>query len=414
MDFKFLHAADIHLDSPLRGLSKYEGVPADLVRTATRGALDNLIDLAIDEAVAFLIIAGDLYDGTWEAFATGLYFCKAMGRLEREGIDVFIVYGNHDAESHLTRDLPLPPNVKVFSAKAPESVVHSQTGTVLHGQSYRTRDPGGDLAAGYPGAQAGKLNIGLLHTALTGDRGHDPYAPCTPEQLAAKGYDYWALGHVHGFEIVLSNPYIVFPGNLQGRHIRETGAKGAVLATVTDGHIQTVEHVGLDVVRWALAEVDLADADTETEFRERTRAALKAVQDDANGKPLMVRIRLSGRTSLHPGFLDKTRDLREKVRAIAGSLSDEIWVEKLVLATSDQSDAQGVGDDFDQLLASLATDPEIGAALAQELTDFLSRLPADLEAHAPLLIQSKAGDLNDVLADAAAAVKARLQTGAAQ
>src|SRR5690606_35536507 len=146
-------AADIHLDSPLNGLSAYEGVPAETVRTATRAALDNLVAYAIEEKVAFVVIAGDLYDGTWEAFSTGLYFCSAIGRLGQAGIDVFLVYGNHDAESHRTRQVPRPAILRVFRAGRPESFVHEATGAVLHGQSYKARDPGGDLSAAYPAAQ---------------------------------------------------------------------------------------------------------------------------------------------------------------------------------------------------------------------------------------------------------------------
>mgnify|MGYP003392601989 CR=1 FL=1 len=412
MDFKFLHAADIHLDSPLRGLSRYEGVPVETVRTATRTALDNLVDLAITEKVAFVIIAGDLYDGTWEAFATGLYFCKAMGRLERAQTDVFLIYGNHDAESHLTKQLPLPPNVRVFSAKAAESLVHVPTETVLHGQSYLTRDPGGDLAEGYPTARDGLLNIGVLHTALTGDRGHAPYAPCTPDQLTAKGYDYWALGHVHSFEIVRREPYIVFPGNLQGRNIRETGPKGAAMVTVAEGRIKAVDHLPLDVVRWALAEVDVSTAASIDDVRDIVRRALQTVQVGAEGRPLMVRVRLGGSTPFHATLAEGRAELREAVRAIATTLSDEIWVEKVVLATTEPVSAEPLNDEFDAVLAALVEEPEIEAGLAEDLRDFLTRVPVDPEGDAPAVTAARSGDLAAILRDAAASARVRVQGGA--
>jgi DNA repair exonuclease SbcCD nuclease subunit len=131
--FSFLHAADIHLDSPLRGLSRYDGVPAEEIRIATRTALNNLVDTAIDEGVAFVVISGDLYDGDWQHFGTGLFFCAAMGRLAKESIDVFLLFGNHDAESAQTKKLPLPHNVKVFGSGQPETLIHEATGTALHG-----------------------------------------------------------------------------------------------------------------------------------------------------------------------------------------------------------------------------------------------------------------------------------------
>lgn len=414
MDFKFLHAADIHLDSPLRGLARYEGVPAELVRTATRSALDNLVSYAIEEKVAFLVIAGDLYDGDWEAFATGLYFCSAMGRLNEAGIAVYLIYGNHDAESHLTKQLPLPPNVKAFRSDRPETVTHAPTGVVLHGQSYKSRDPGGDLAGGYPPAIDGSFNIGVLHTALTGDRGHAPYAPCRPEELAAKGYDYWALGHVHGFEIVTSVPYVVFPGNLQGRNIRETGPKGAALVTVADGHVRAVDHIPMDVVRWANVDVDLGGAESVTDGHERIRQGLEAaISGQADGRPMMARVRLSGETLIHDMLAEERNAWREGVRAIARGLSDELWIEKVVAATRPPARTEALGDELDALLEQLAADPATASAIADDLADFLARAPAELDRELDLLPEVRAGRLGGVLPDAAAALRARLQTGVA-
>lgn len=412
MDFKFLHAADIHLDSPLRGLSQYGGVPADVVRTATRDALDNLVARAIEEGVAFVIIAGDLYDGEWEAFATGLYFCSAMGCLRDAGIEVFLVYGNHDAESRLTRQLPLPDNVRAFASDRPETLVHSPTGVVLHGQSYKARDPGGDLATNYPAARPRSFNIGVLHTALNGDRGHAPYAPCHPDELAAKGYHYWALGHVHGFDVVREDPHIVFPGNLQGRNIRETGPKGAALVSVVDGKVQAVDHVALDVVRWALVEVDLTGAATDGEAHERIRLGLAAaLNSKADGRPLMVRVRLAGETVLHDAMSEERDIWREGVRAIAAPLSDTLWIEKVVVATAPVAEVEALSDEFDALLRALTTDPAMEASVANELSDFLTKAPAELDHELELLAEARAGRFASVLVEAAAALRARLTAG---
>lgn len=412
MDFRFLHAADIHLDSPLNGLSAYDGVPVETVRTATRTALDNLVAYAIAEKVAFVVIAGDLYDGTWEAFSTGLYFCAAMGRLGQAGIDVFLVYGNHDAESHLTRQLPLPANLKVFRADHPETFIHEPTGATLHGQSYKTRDPGGDLSAGYPAVRPGSFNVGVLHTALNGDRGHAPYAPCHPDQLAAKGYDYWALGHVHSFEVVRADPHIIFPGNLQGRHVKETGPKGAALVTVSEGRVEAVEHIAFDAVRWALVEVNLTGVAEEREAHDRIRVALeRALSSEAEGRPLMARVRLAGETSLHDQLTAERNALREAARAIANSLSDALWIEKVALATQPLAAPTPIGDDITSLLTELAADPTVAAAVASDLAAFLTRAPAELDHELPLLGEARQGRLEAVLEDAAAALRARLHDG---
>jgi len=227
--FIFLHAADVHLDSPLHGLERYEGAPIDEIRTTTRRAFDNLVDLAINEAVDFVLLAGDLYDGDWKDFNTGLYFVERMGRLRDAGIKVFIIAGNHDAASQITKRLKLPDNVKTFSTRHPERIILDELDVAIYGQGFANRAVTDDLSQAYENGDPQLFNIGLLHTCLDGKPGHEPYAPCKIDGLRSKGYEYWALGHVHKREIITQDPWIVFPGNTQGRHMRETGNKGCYL-----------------------------------------------------------------------------------------------------------------------------------------------------------------------------------------
>jgi DNA repair exonuclease SbcCD nuclease subunit len=413
-NFKFLHAADIHLDSPLRGLSKYEGVPVDEIRLASRAALDNLVDSAVSEGAAFVVIAGDLYDGEWEDVATGLFFCAAMGRLAQAGIEVFLLYGNHDAESAITRSLPLPENVHVFSSRKAETLIHEPTGAALHGQSYASRDPGRDLAALYPDPVAGAFNIGVLHTALNGGRPpHAPYAPCTPQQLTAKGYRYWALGHVHEHEIVSSEPHIVFPGNLQGRHIREVGAKGAVLVDVVGGEVDAVRHVALDAVRWARVDVDLTGCLDEEQAHAHVRAALQTAQAKlADNRPLMVRVTYVGETPLHPILSERRSDLRDVTRALGLAVSDQIWIEKVELKTTAEMTAHAVSSpvisDVFTLLREGTDNAELADQIRSDLSDFLNRTPQETFAESDFLRCVRDGDLSALLADAAIALQARL------
>jgi len=203
---KFIHAADIHLDSPLKGLEAHEDAPVEEIRSAARRAFDNMIDLAIEEKVDFVLIAGDLYDGDWKDYNTGLFFAGRMGRLSGAGIRVFIVSGNHDAASQITRAMPLPENVTLLSTKTPQSVKLDDLGVIIHGQGYSVRAVTDNLASGYPQYDPGYFNIGMLHTSLTGRQGHEDYAPCSTDELKSKGYDYWALGHVHKREIVDKDP----------------------------------------------------------------------------------------------------------------------------------------------------------------------------------------------------------------
>jgi DNA repair exonuclease SbcCD nuclease subunit len=275
------------------------------------------------------------------------------------------------------------------------------------------------LAAAYPAPQPGRLNIGVLHTALAGGRPpHAPYAPCTPQELAAKGYDYWALGHVHDYELVSQAPMIVFPGNLQGRNIREVGPKGAVLVTVQDDRIiEPPTRIPLDAVRWARADIDMAGLETQDGLHRLLQDRLGQVHSDqAGGRPLMVRVILAGETPLH-GELSRRREaLREEVRGIAVAISEELWIEKVQLRTSapgGQARAEGsVLDELAGLLAQGSGDAELAAALQDDLAEFLTKAPPDLAGDDDLLAVVRGGDVAALLADAAAAVDARLSTDA--
>ena len=213
---KYIHTADLHLDSPLRGLSAYADAPAERLRTATRDAFHNLVTQAIDEQVDFMVIAGDVYDGDWKDFNTGLFFIRQMGRLRHAGILVYLLYGNHDADSEMTRGLELPDNVHVFSSRKAETFRIETRKVALHGRSFKVAATTDNLLPGYPDPVAGWLNIGVLHTALEGNAEHARYAPCSVAELQAKGYQYWALGHVHEHWVQRGDVTMAYPGNLQG------------------------------------------------------------------------------------------------------------------------------------------------------------------------------------------------------
>ncbi len=336
MRFRFIHAADVHLDSPLRGVERYEGAPVEAIRNATRQAFDNLIALAIEEAVDFLLLAGDLYDGEWKDYNTGLHFAACMGRLREAGIRVFLISGNHDAASQITRHLRLPDNVTRFSAQRPESVTLEDLGVKIHGQGFATREVTEDLSRNFPPGDPRYFNIGLLHTSLDGKPGHAPYAPCHVDGLRSKGYQYWALGHVHRREIVSESPWIVFPGNLQGRHIRETGAKGCTLVTVEEGAVSRVEHRNVDVLRWSLCRVDLTGCDTEHRVFDQVASRLRMLLGENEGLPLVVRLVLEGESLLHAELHARPEHWQQQFRALALEMATRdagIWLEKLLLQT---------------------------------------------------------------------------------
>lgn len=384
--FRFIHTADIHLDSPLRGLAGYDGPAVECIRTATRQAFDNLISEAIDQTVDFVVIAGDLYDGDWRDYQTGLFFARQMGRLTKADIPAFVLHGNHDAESQITRRLTLPDGVRVFPTRKPETFTLDKFRVALHGQSFRQRDITDNLAIAYPEPVHGAFNIGVLHTGLGGMGGHENNAPCSLDDLVAKGYDYWALGHVHQDAILHQNPHIVFPGNLQGRHIRETGPKGAYLVTVEDHEIVELGLMQTNVVRWAHLEVSVDGCDRVAAALDRVRQAIEdAIERGADGCLLACRIELTGRSEIHEQLLISTEHLLAEARAAALSFGDTAaWIERVVVSTQPTIDPaaltareDGLGE-LHRMLGDAATDSDLLGELDADIGEFIRKLPPDI------------------------------------
>lgn len=413
MHYRFLHAADVHLDSPLRGLGSKEGAPVDAIRSATRQALENLVDLAITEKVAFVLLAGDLYDGDWRDYNTGLFFVRLMSQLEKEGIQVFVVQGNHDAASSITRTLRLPDNVKLFSPRRAESVVIDHLATVVHGMSFPNREVSENLAAAYPDRLEGHLNIGLLHTSLDGREGHAPYAPCTTGDLIGKGYDYWALGHVHTRE-EHEDPWIVFPGNIQGRHIRETGPKGCTVVEVRDGAITSVEERILDVFRWASLSLDVSDTETEDQVLEHVRTGLALEAERAQGRPVAVRVELKGATTVHGSISGSPERWNREIQAVAFSAGENVWIEKVRIRTRAQVDVAELLDREDVIGGVLSAIRDLDPsdddllALAVQFKDLRNKLPAQLRAEEEPLDPMDLEQIRSVVQEAGDLAFARL------
>ncbi len=409
--FRFLHAADIHLDSPLHGLSRYEGLPVEDIRSATRAAFDNLVQFAIDEAVDFVVLAGDLFDGDWRDMGTGLYFARMMGRLNQVGIPAFVLAGNHDAASVISRTVPWPPNVRLFEARRPETHRLPDLAVAVHGQSFSTPAVTDNLVLAYPLAEEHYFNIGMLHTALAGRQGHADYAPCSVDDLRSRGYDYWALGHVHEFEIVSTEPHVVFPGNVQGRTIRETGPKGAVIVTVVDTEVTSVERVELDVLRWVRLDVNCTGA-VDDAVADLIRTELGRLHGgNGSGRPLVTRVTLSGEMSEAGALHDRASTLRDDIRAIAAAISAELYVEKVkVMVTEPARERVAIGEDLGALIDDASADPGLVAALESDLERFMlaaSTTLGDAE-EGELRLSASQGDWAGVLRTASTALRSRL------
>ncbi len=408
---KFIHAADIHLDSPLRGLERYEGAPVTELRSATRKALEKLVQLSIAERVGFVLIAGDVYDGDWKDYNTGLFFARQMARLREAEVKVFLIRGNHDAASQITRDLMLPENVHEFPALKPATVLLEDLGVAVHGQSFPTPAVSDDLSADYPLARKGFFNIGLLHTSAGGREGHENYAPCTPAGLLSKGYDYWALGHVHQREVLHEDPWIVFPGNVQGRHAREIGSKGCSLVTVADGRVRAVEHRALHLVRWCECVVAADGAADLDELLDRTRRVLVAELDLAEERLLAARLVVRGACRAHKLLTTQQEQFINECRALANDIgAGQVWVEKVQLQTRAATDLDELAKRADPLgdllrfIRGLPADEATVGDLLRQFKDLKQKLPLELRQGAdainledPALVRALLGHVEQLL-----------------
>jgi exonuclease SbcD len=415
--FRFLHAADLHLDSPLRGLSRYEGLSVEEIRGATRRALEALVSFAIAEYVDFVVIAGDIFDGRWQDMGTGLFFAGTMAKLSTANIPVYLLKGNHDAESTITQRLPLPPGVQFFSSRKVDTFLLEDHAVALHGKSFANAHVSEDMTLQYPAPVSGYFNIGVLHTSMGGYSQHETYAPTSIAALTAKQYQYWALGHVHDYAVLSDDPYIVYPGVLQGRKITETGGKGAVLVEVEEGAVRSCKAVSFDVIRWNRLVVDCSALETRDEVHQRMRTVLRhGVEMAADGRPLVVRVTITGATGLHSELQDTRSLLRDELRAIASEIDGNLWIEKMSLETSetiavgshvpeiDEAESQ----DLFAMLDQAPSDPELLQILASDFAAFLSTTPAPAPGEDCLNASVRKGDWEPLVSQAAAALRARL------
>lgn len=394
--FRFIHAADIHIDSPLRGLEAYEGAPVERLRRATRDAFENLIRLAIDEEVAFVVIAGDLFDGKWPNMETGLWTARQFRQLAQHNIPVVLLRGNHDAESKVRQAVSWPSNVVEFSTRRPETFLAERIGlpdgfsVAFHGQGFARPDVKDDLACKYPDAIPGHFNIGVLHTSLTGHPAHDPYAPTSLDVLRGRGYDYWALGHIHLRETFSEEPYIAFSGNSQGRHINETGARGCLLVSVEDAAVDDVSFCPLDTARWHREQIAAEVDDGLSELYERVREVIARIHaaDSSDADRLsVIRLEISGACEAHRelSLSGRQHEAVHEIRNIANEWEDDIWIEKIQFRTSPPVDVAQLRQSSDligELLRSIETlvgDPDELAALASELAPLKEKSTAAQE-----------------------------------
>jgi len=353
----------------LRGLSRIGEDNARELRRSTRRALANLVNLVLERQADLLVIAGDLYDGSWHDFGTGQFFIEQMVKLRDGGIPVVIASGNHDAASQITRSLTLPPGVHMLATDKPESITFDDLGAVVHGQGYAARDIRDNLAASYPDRVPDLINIGVLHTAGTGSSDHMPYAPCSVADLQALRYNYMALGHIHQRGPVADGDFpAYFSGNLQGRNPRETGPKGALLVELEAGSRARIDFAPVDVARWGRVDVDASGMTDYDDLATSIRDRMSDEVADAEGRTVILRVNITGTSAIASQLADDER-LHADMEGLAlqsGAVLDKVKVRVRPPAPPDP-EAQRLRDAVAEAAEALADDPATIAATIQTL-----------------------------------------------
>jgi len=378
--FRFVHAADLYLDSPFQGIQEIDTDIADELKEATFKAFTNIVNLCIDREVDFLLIAGDVFDGAERSLRAQIRFRDGLGRLGESGIPTYSVYGNHDPLDSWVTGLVWPEQVHFFGADAVERVCCQGEGedlASLYGISYARRDVGDNLALGYQSHDDDSFAIGLLHTNVGGAPGHEAYAPCSLEDLRTAGMDYWALGHIHKWEILQeTEPAVVYAGNPQGRHPEEKGARGCMFVEVEEGGFPRVEFVPMDTVRWVSDEVTIDELDNEDELLEGLENRCLELQDREDGRSIICRLQLIGRGHLHRRL--RQRRVDEFTDAVRESLAGKqpfIWLDRIEDRTRGSIDveARARGEDFVgdflRITQQCREDPEKLEILRERLSD---------------------------------------------
>ncbi|MFG1421799.1 metallophosphoesterase family protein [Roseixanthobacter liquoris] len=334
MPFRFIHAADIHLDSPLRSLALRDPDLAALIGTATRRAFVGIIDLCLAEQVDALVLAGDLYDGDQTSMKTARFLGEQMQRLDAAGIEVFIVRGNHDALSKITKELAFPDRVRVFTSRAealPAARAAGGVPVMIHGLSFAQPHAPESLLAKYRPPVEGAVNIGILHTSLAGAPGHDPYAPCSLADLQASGFRYWALGHVHRRAVVEGPCAVVMPGMPQGRDINEAGAKSVTLVTIADDLSIHMEARATSIAQFARVPVDATGIEDWRDLVAAVARALEQARAEVRAEHLVARVQVTGATPLAWRMRRDLDLLKTEADARAAHMG-ACWIEKLEVA----------------------------------------------------------------------------------
>ncbi|MDY6861794.1 MAG: DNA repair exonuclease [Thermodesulfobacteriota bacterium] len=345
--FSFIHTADLHLDSPFKGISEVSKEISLELTESTFKAFNKIIDLCIEKQVDFLLIAGDIYGGADRSLRAQLRFRDGLKRLSEAGIKSYIVHGNHDPLDGWSANLDWPKNVHIFNGKSVERVSVEKDGkeiAQIYGISFHTREIKTNLINKFPKISQSKkslFTIGMLHCNVGTNTGHEPYAPCTLQDLIMQNFNYWALGHVHKKAIINDdNPLVVYPGNPQGLHPGETGDRGCFLVNVDDNGESTAEFIRVDSIRWFVEELSIDSLYTEQELISKIHNCIDNIREKAEGRPSICRIILTGRSTLHSSIARKgvLDDILKDAREDEEGEKQFVWIESIEDNTNSEID----------------------------------------------------------------------------
>lgn len=368
---KILHTADVHLDSPLKSLALRDPDLKEQVQTATRSVFTRIVDTAISEAVAALLISGDLFDGAERSARTAAYLAGQLDRLRVSGIRVFYIKGNHDAENPLTGEVSLPENVHVFDGRGGKAQLSENIW--IHGVSFANRHAPESLLPKFPAPVSGAINIAMLHTSLAGAAGHDPYAPCTVSELASSGFDYWALGHVHGRKVHSETPWIVMPGMPQGRDIGEAGPKSASLLNI--GEMIEVIEVPTSQVEFMNITLDVTEAENDDNLRDMLRRGLRETESILEARSGVLRVTLKGSTPRRWQIL-RDQDVWMETASQFARETGKLWLDKLIFNLTDvPASDNSATDELALIMETIRGEPGFSEISRTELENILTELP---------------------------------------
>jgi len=350
----FIHCADLHIETPFKGISEIQPELQELLYQSTYQSFNNIIELAVDKKVDCVVIAGDIYDSEDKSLRAQMRFRDGLVRLAEFGIQAFIVNGNHDPLSGWSAKLEWPAGMHCFSGESVECIPLLRNGEIvanIYGISFAKRDIKENLALRFPKADKSAPCIGLLHANVGGNTAHDPYSPCTVEDLSLTGIDYWALGHIHNHSILSSSkPSVVYSGCSQGRSPREVGPKGCCFVTLEPGYAPTIEFIPTDIIRYKSDSLDISSGSSIDDVLSLVTEKCKEISSELEKRISIIRLVLTGRTNLHKELQkgDSIPGILEDIRRHFIGRDPLIWLDKLVLGTAGTYDVDSLrqGNDF--------------------------------------------------------------------